>query len=79
MLQVNPDWVYRKIHIFHVLINMKTNNILSISPALEPLFTTDLNMDVVISNIKGSLSLNNQQAFIKTIEKLVSLGVLFDA
>lgn len=58
---------------------MKTNNILSISPALEPLFTTDLNMDVVISNIKGSLSLNNQQAFIKTIEKLVSLGVLFDA
>lgn len=79
MLQVNPDWVYRKIHFFHVLINMKTNNILSISPALEPLFTTDLNMDVVISNIKGSLSLNNQQAFIKTIEKLVSLGVLFDA
>ena len=57
---------------------MKTNKILSISPALEKLFTANTNLDGVVKQIKDSLPLSNQQVFLKAIEKLVSLGVLFN-
>ena len=75
-MQVNPDWVYRKIHVFHVLINMKTNKILSISPNLKDLFAPGIDFDIAICRIKDSLSANNQQTFSKIIEKLACLGVV---
>jgi hypothetical protein len=37
-MQFNKSWVYRNIHGYHILINMRNNNMLSISPILGVLF-----------------------------------------
>lgn len=77
-MQVNIDWVYRKVHVFHILINIRTNKMLQISSALAPLFVSKSNFDYRLNAMRTSLSTSQRESLIKVITHLKQEGVLSD-
>lgn len=78
-MHLNPDWIYRKVHIFHILINMRNNRILSISPALSSLFESDRDIDSNLNLMSASLSEEHKISLMRSIAYLKQAGVLIDA
>lgn len=39
-MELNDNWIYRELHTFNILINIKDNKILTLSPILASLFNS---------------------------------------
>ena len=78
-MHVNSDWVYRKVHVFYVLINIRNNRILSISPALSSLFAHESDFGFYLNHLIASLQGKQRTSLMSCIAYLENAGVLTDA
>lgn len=78
-MHINTDWVYRKVHIFHILINMRNNRVLSISSTLATLFEHEQNLDCYLESLRSSLTEDQKKSLMSCIVFLEQSGVLADA
>ena len=79
-MKYNNEWVYRDIHGYNILINMRNNRILSISSKLAELFSmisnSDEDFELLLGNWKNGINDNiDTREIVAYLEKK---GVVID-
>lgn len=79
-MQLNGDWVYRNIHGFNLLINIKSNDILKVSTLLGTLFSELKSSNLAEEILKWSIKneINDNEKLEKLTNYFKNKGVFID-
>lgn len=79
-MQLNGDWVYRNIHGFNLLINIRNNDILKVSTLLGTLFSELKSSNIEEEILKWSIKneINDNEKLEKLTNYFKNKGVFID-